>query len=95
MSLLYCTVALILGCTYADAGQGSVQGTTGLSPIDKAFACLNALGSIGFACEPQRAPPANGHLACGRPVPAAELSATWLCPLDSLPQTACPTCSWK
>lgn len=53
MSLLYCTIALILGCTYADAGLGSVQGTTGLSPAGKAFACLNALGSLGFACEPQ------------------------------------------
>lgn len=35
----------------AGAGQGSVRGVTGLSTTEKAFNCLNALGSIGFACE--------------------------------------------
>ncbi|PRW60633.1 Amino acid permease 2 [Chlorella sorokiniana] len=48
-SLLYCTIALVLGCIYADANQGSVAGIGGLSPANKAFGVLNAMGSVGFA----------------------------------------------
>lgn len=39
------------GCIYANANQGSVGGIGGLSPANKAFGVLNALGSVGFACE--------------------------------------------
>lgn len=49
MSLTYCTVALVLGAVYAGARQGSVRGVSGLTTTEKAFNCLNALGSIGFA----------------------------------------------
>lgn len=73
MSLLYCTIALVLGCAYASAGLGSVAGTTGLSATDKAFNCLNALGSIGFACEwagRHVRPPNHMHLThAARPCP--------------------------
>lgn len=53
--------SLSLVCAAAGAGQGSVQGVSGLSTAEKAFNCLNALGSIGFACEPPAVVPAT-HL---------------------------------
>ncbi|PRW33070.1 Amino acid permease 2 [Chlorella sorokiniana] len=48
-SLIYCFIALILGCIYAHNGLGSVGGREGNSPTDKALSMLNALGSLAFA----------------------------------------------
>ncbi|PRW32837.1 Amino acid permease 2 [Chlorella sorokiniana] len=48
-SLIYCMIALILGCVYAHNGLGSVGGKEGNSPVDKGLSMLNSLGSLAFA----------------------------------------------
>ncbi|KDD72521.1 transmembrane amino acid transporter protein, partial [Helicosporidium sp. ATCC 50920] len=47
-SLFYSTVALVLGCRYASARQGTIGGIQA-NHVNKAFGILSALGAIAFA----------------------------------------------
>ena len=80
----------------AGARQGSVRGVSGLTTTEKAFNCLNALGSIGFACE---RPLARAHrlqqctaLAAPHAISAASALLQPCFSLNSrpLPLTCCP-----